>query len=327
MTTEGKRRYRMDPNRDYRDPEFCGNEDGETLNQGAVTHYDECYRDYLTAWCNRDNLALHYGYWDRSEPYRHHRALLDKNRLLYEKAEIVPGDRVLDAGCGIGGSAIWMGKHHDNRVTGISISARQVHWAGHHAKRHGVADKVRFEVADFCRMPFPDESFDVVWALESACHALHKGDFIQEAWRVLRPGGRLVVCDGFLLQREFSPRQWKAVVTCLNGWAVPNLCSRPEFQGLLEEAGFREISVCDITRQTLPSARHMYKVARRLYPVQKISQWLGLRTRAQTANYHVGLAQLLLFEERLTEYCVFVGRKPAGRRSRQGRGGLSCGGG
>ncbi len=302
----------MEPNRDYRDPEFRsgeGKEESGALNQGTVTHYDECYRDYLTAWCNHDNLALHYGYWDRAEPYRHHQALVNKNQLLYEKARIGPDDHVLDAGCGIGGSAIWMGKHHGNRVTGVSISTRQVHYAKLHAERHGVTDKVVFEVADFCRMPFPDESFDVVWALESACHALNKGDFLKEAWRVLRRGGRLVVCDGFLLQREFNKRQWQAVVTCLNGWAVPNLCSRKEFASLLEVSNFNQVTVDDITRQTLPSARHMYKVAKRLYPVQKISHWLGLRTRAQTANYYVGLAQYLLFEEQLTEYCVFVARK------------------
>jgi len=53
----------------------------------------------------------------------------------------------------------------------------------------------------------------------------------------------------------------------------------------------------------------MYKVAKRLYPVQKISQWLGLRSKAQTANYYVGLAQHLLFEENLTEYCIVTAQK------------------
>ena len=302
----------MEPNRDYRDPEFRqiqAQEPTGTSDQGAVRHYDECYRDYLTAWCNRDNLALHYGYWDKASSYRHHQALLNKNQLLYERAEITPEDSVLDAGCGIGGSTIWMARKYGNQVTGISISAKQIHYARLHAKRHGVAERVRFEVADFCNMHFSGGSFDVVWALESACHALNKQEFLQEAWRVLRPGGRLVVCDGFLLQREFDAEQWKAVVACLNGWAVPNLCSRREFTGLLEEVGFKDIATYDITAQTLPSARHMYRVAKWLYPVQKLSQWLGLRTKAQTANYYVGLAQYLLFEQRLTEYCVFVAQK------------------
>ncbi len=303
--------YRIEPDQDYRDQSLRQNErlSPEALAEDAVKHYDDCYRDYLAAWCNRDNLALHYGYWDSDKPYQHHQALLNKNQILYDKAGISPEHKVLDAGCGIGGSSIWMGREHGNQVTGITISGQQARYARQHAKRHGVADKVDFEVADFCQTPFEDESFDVVWALESSCHALKKGDFLKEAWRLLRPGGRLVVCDGFLRQREFNEQQWQAVVTCLNGWAVPNLCSRDEFATLLQNLDFQAVQVHDITRQTLPSADYMYKVAKRLYPVQKISQWLGLRSKAQTANYYVGLAQHQLFDEQLTEYLIFTAQK------------------
>jgi cyclopropane fatty-acyl-phospholipid synthase-like methyltransferase len=308
---ENMKTYYIEPNQDYRDQSLHQDTDlsAEALQEDAARHYDECYNDYLAAWCNRDNLALHYGYWDEDKPYQHHQALLNKNQQLYEKAGIQPEHKVLDAGCGIGGSSIWMAREHGNQVTGITISAKQAEYAGRHAKRHGVADKVGFEIADFCQTPFADESFDVVWALESSCHALNKGEFLQEAYRVLRKGGRIVVCDGFLLQREFTENQWQAVVTCLNGWAVPNLCARDEFNGLLEQQGFHSLQIHDISVQTLPSADHMYKVAKRLYPVQKISQWLGLRSQAQTANYLVGLAQHQLFDEKLTEYCIFTAQK------------------
>lgn len=303
--------YRIEPNQDYRDQSLRqGSElDSSELKQDATSHYDECYRDYLFAWCNKDNLALHYGYWDEDRPYDQHQALLNKNQALYDKAGIDKSDKVLDAGCGIGGSTIWLAKQ-GNRATGITISAKQAAYARQHAKRHGVAEKTEFEVADFCATPFADASFDVVWALESSCHALNKGDFLREAFRLLKPGGRVVVCDGFLLQREFSENQWQAVVTCLNGWAVPNLCARDEFDGLLQQQGFTDIACHDITRQTQASVDHMYKVAKRLQPVQKISQWLGLRTKAQTANYLVGLAQYQLFNEKLTEYLIFTARKP-----------------
>jgi cyclopropane fatty-acyl-phospholipid synthase-like methyltransferase len=305
--------YSIEPNQDYRDQSLRPNTDlsSAELKADATQHYDECYRDYLFAWCNSDNLALHYGYWDEASPYQQHQALLNKNQVLYEKASIQANDKVLDAGCGIGGSSIWMGKQQGNRVTGITISAKQADYARQHAQRHGVTDLVNFEVSDFCNTPFADASFDVVWALESSCHALNKGDFLREAFRVLKPGGRVVVCDGFLLQRQFNEQQWQAVVTCLNGWAVPNLCARDEFTQLLEQQGFSSIHCHDITAQTLASADYMYKVAKRLQPVQKISQWLGLRTKAQTANYLVGLAQHQLFTEKLTEYLIFTAVKPA----------------
>lgn len=305
--------YTIEPNQDYRDftQADLSDNSNQAIHADATRHYDECYRDYLFAWCNSDNLALHYGYWDQSTPYRQHQALLNKNQVLYDKAGIKSSDHVLDAGCGIGGSSIWMAKQHGNRVTGITISAKQADYARQHATRHGVGELANFEVTDFCQTPFADASFDVAWALESSCHALNKGDFLRESWRVLKPGGRLVVCDGFLLQRQFNERQWRAVLTCLNGWAVPNLCARDEFTQLLQLQGFAEIECHDITPQTLPSADYMYKVAKRLQPVQKISQWLGLRTPAQTANYLVGLAQHQLFSENLTEYLIFTARKPA----------------
>ena len=303
--------YTLEPNQDYRDQSLRHGVQlsGAALRDDAAKHYDDCYHDYLLAWCNRDNLALHYGYWDEDKPYNQHLALLNKNRILYQVAGIQAGDQVLDAGCGIGGSSIWMAKQHGNRVTGITISAKQAGYAQQHARRHAVGELVEFAVEDFCATRFPDQSFDVVWALESSCHALNKGDFLREAYRLLRKGGRLVVCDGFLLQRRFNEPQWQAVVTCLNGWAVPNLCSRQEFSELLAGQGFQSIQCRDITAQTMPSADYMYKVAKRLQPVQKISQWLGLRSKAQTANYLVGLAQHRLFSEKLTEYCIFTGEK------------------
>ncbi|MBD9355553.1 class I SAM-dependent methyltransferase [Methylomonas albis] len=303
--------YTLEPNQDYRDQSLRDNAElsSTELQADAAKHYDDCYNDYLVAWCNRDNLALHYGYWDEAKPYDQHQALLNKNQILYDTARIQAGDKVLDAGCGIGGSTIWMAKQHGNRVTGITISAKQADYARQHAKRHGVAELVDFEVADFCATPFPDASFDVVWALESSCHALNKADFLREAWRVLKPGGRIVVCDGFVLQRQFTEQQWRAVVTCLNGWAVPNLCARNEFTGLLAQQGFQAIVCHDITAQTQASVEHMYQVAKRLKPVQTISQWLGLRSKAQTANYLVGLAQHQLFTEKLTEYCIFTAQK------------------
>ena len=301
----------LEPNKDYRDDTLRKNTvlSADELKSDAAKHYDDCYRDYLFAWCNRENLALHYGYWDE-QTKSHHQALLNKNQALYDAADIQSANHVLDAGCGIGGSSIWMAKHHKNQVTAITISNQQAHYARQHAKRQGVSEKVNFEVSDFCATPFDDESFDVIWGLESVCHALNKGDFLKEAYRLLRPGGRIVVCDGFILRREFTDDEWQDIVICLNGWAVPNLCSRDEFTQLLKQNQFNNIEYKDITAETLPSADYMYKVAKRLKPLQLFSQWIGLRSKAQTANFKVGLAQHRLFTDKLVEYGIFTATKP-----------------
>ncbi|MCK5829106.1 MAG: methyltransferase domain-containing protein [Methylococcales bacterium] len=301
----------LEPNKDYRDDTLRKNTklSADELKADAEKHYDDCYRDYLFAWCNKENLALHYGYWDK-DTTSHHQALVNKNQVLYEAADIQPTHHVLDAGCGIGGSTIWMAKQHGNQVTAITISQQQAVYAAQHSKRQGTSERTTFEVSDFCNTPFEDASFDVIWGLESVCHALNKGDFLKEAFRLLRPGGRLVICDGFILRREFSDDEWEDIVTCLNGWAVPNLCSRVGFTQLLEDNQFQEITFKDITAETLPSADYMFKVANRLKPVQKITQWLGLRSKAQTANFKVGIAQHRLFKDKLVEYGIFTATKP-----------------
>lgn len=304
-------RYYLEPNKDYRT---------ETLRKGAefseadirvdtAKHYDDCYWDYRTAWFDNENLALHYGYWDENTK-THSQALLNKNKLLRDIANIGPEQRVLDAGCGIGGSSIWLAKHAGCRVVGITVSDQQVEHARRNARRHGVAERVEFQRADFCQTPFPDESFDVVWAVESSCYATDKRDFFREAHRLLRKGGTLIACDGYATRREFDAAEWQAVMDCLNGWAVPNLASVEEFQAGLEECGFQEVHITEATRETMPSSRRMYMTALLTYPMQLTMQWLGLRKKAQTANFKVAIAQYKVFRDSLVRYCVFRAKKP-----------------
>jgi cyclopropane fatty-acyl-phospholipid synthase-like methyltransferase len=302
--------YYLDANKDYHEKDLDPNEAvNEKLLKDTAEYYEDCHQDYLFAWCNRDNLALHYGYWDDHKPYNHSQALLNTNRELYKAANIQASDHVLDAGCGLGGSSLWMAKAHQNKVIGITISEKQAQYANHQAQKRRLDHLVNFKVADYCQTPFEAESFDVIWALESSCYALNKGNFLKEAYRLLRKGGRLALCDAFMLQREFDETQWKTVMAFLNGWLVPNLSDRTTFTQLLTQTGFQSSQIYDISQQVLPSSKHMYRIAKRLAPIQKISQWLALRSKTQTANYKVGLAQYDFFHDRLAEYCIFVATK------------------
>lgn len=304
--------YFLEPNRDYRTDSLRKGAafSEEEIRLDTAKHYDDCYWDYRTAWFDNENLALHYGYWEDGIR-THSQALLNKNRIMAVTAGIQPTDHVLDAGCGIGGSSIWLAKHIGCRATGITVSAEQVRHARRNAERHGVADRVHFEVADFLKTPFPDESFDVVWAVESSCYAVDKRDFFREAYRLLKKGGTLIACDGYATRRDFDEEEWQAVMDCLNGWAVPNLASVEEFQAGLEECGFRNVQVTEATQETLPSARRMYLTALWTYPMQTLMQVLGLRKKAQTANFKVALAQWKVFHGGLVRYCLFRATKPA----------------
>ncbi|NOQ65462.1 MAG: methyltransferase domain-containing protein, partial [Methyloprofundus sp.] len=146
--------YYLEPNKDYHNKEQSVDA-SDTLLEDTVQYYEDCHNDYLFAWCNRQNLALHYGYWDAATPYKHHQALLNTNRVLYESAQIKPSDHILDAGCGLGGSSLWIANEYNNKVTGITLSEKQALYANRHAQKRGLTDSVNFAVANFCATDFP----------------------------------------------------------------------------------------------------------------------------------------------------------------------------
>ncbi len=287
--------YSIQPNRDYRTLAT------ENLLRDIVTYYDACYWDYRFAWANSRNLALHYGYWD-SGTRNHSESLLRMNQTLAEQIGITKSDYILDAGCGLGGSAIWLAENYGARVHGITLSEKQVDHASRSAQKRGVTGRVKFQSADFCRTPFDDASFDVVWGLESVCYAVHKENFVQEAYRLLKKGGRVVIADGFAKRREFTEKEWNLVVTCLNGWSVPNLATADEMKRYFKDSGFNEIDYRDLSGYTLRSAKHMHRTALMTYPLERISRVLGLRTEVQTANYLAGLYQYQLMKNGISGY-------------------------
>src|SRR5207244_10334107 len=104
-----------------------------TLCMMAVTHdlrpiqhyYDETWHDYRWLWLNPSNYAIHFGYWD-DRTRKHADALNRLNAALAERIGIQHGARILDAGCGVGGSAIWLAETFAARVVGITPVASQV---------------------------------------------------------------------------------------------------------------------------------------------------------------------------------------------------------
>jgi len=167
-----------------------------TSNEEIIAYYDNCEDHYRMYWNLQESLSLHYGYWDETTS-SFHEALLNINKKLIEYADIQGSHKVLDMGCGIGGSSIYLARELGCDCTGITLSERQVATANKLATRYELSDHCRFEVGDFTKTKYQDGSFDIIWAIESVCHANDKADFIREAYRLLRPGGKLVMADFF----------------------------------------------------------------------------------------------------------------------------------
>ena len=222
--------------------------------------YDRWTNDALleTLWGEH----VHLGYYGMPAKRRDFRAA--KEDLVHALVrwshldQLPPGSRVLDVGCGIGGSARILARDYGFVVLGISISAAQIARAKA-LTPEPLAGDCRFAVMDALALDLPDGGFDGVWSVEAGPHMPDKQRYADELLRVLRPGGRLAVADWN--QRDPSaaaPDRLEAWVLrqLLNQWAHPAFASIASLQANLEASPYANglrVETDDWSRATLPS--------------------------------------------------------------------------
>ena len=277
--------------------------------QHIIQYYKDTENAYKDSWDLNNSLAIHYGYWDkkvRSFP----ESLLRMNEVMIEAAAIKSTDYVLDAGCGVGGSSIFMASTIGCKVTGITLSERQVQQAHNNAEERGVHKLVDFKVMNYCMTDFPDASFDVVWGCESICYADSKEQFIKEAFRLLKPGGRLVVADGFVT--AFVNNDHPIIRNWIDGWLVNYLESPERFQSFMYNEGFTNINYRNISKEASHSSRRLYRFyyLASLYLLWKKINFSKPATDMQKRNIKACRYQYKGMKKGLWQYGLIVGKKP-----------------
>jgi tocopherol O-methyltransferase len=273
-----------------------------------IQYYKDSENAYKDSWDLNNSLSIHYGYWD-SKVKSFSQSLLRMNEVMMEAAAIKSTDRVLDAGCGVGGSSIFLAKKIGCKVTGITLSERQQQQAISNAKARYAETLLDFKVMDYCQTDFDDESFDVVWGCESICYAENKEDFIKEAYRLLKPGGRLVVADGFVTKFEnndnLTIRKW------LDGWQVNYLETPERFESFMIQSGFKEIAYKNISKETFHSSRRLHRIyyLASLYLFWKKINLSKPATDMQKKNIKACRHQFKGMKLGLWQYGIITGRK------------------
>jgi ubiquinone/menaquinone biosynthesis C-methylase UbiE len=253
------------------------------------------------------SLFLNLGYWDGAQTYD--AACTRLAEVLGEAAGLGPEDELLDCGFGFGDQDIfWARRFNPRRITGLNVAVSQVNEARRRVAECGLAERIDLREGSATRMPVADRSFDKVTSLESAFHYDTRADFFAEAFRVLRPGGRLATADilpplagngrfggeglpGYLTDRVI--RQF---------WQVPraNMYDRDEYARKLAAAGFADVRVESIRGQVFPGLRDFARtrlqipeIRANLHPVVRHgwASWLDVMAGADGPDYVLACAR------------------------------------
>jgi tocopherol O-methyltransferase len=209
-----------------------------------VEHYDVVSPYYNSLWGEH----IHHGYWIRGDESKEtaQTQLIDH---LAELADIKPGSRILDIGCGFGGTSLYLAKKYGASVTGITISPVQVRMAEEAAAKSNL--DASFLLMDAEEMQFA-EPFDLLWSVESISHYHDPRKFFVSAVKFLKPGGCFALTDWF--QKEsLSPADKKKFIAPIEKGMMVELRGMDDYRDFLVSSGLQIIHREDLTRNCAKS--------------------------------------------------------------------------
>jgi tocopherol O-methyltransferase len=226
-----------------------------TLQQQIRQFYDASSELWEQVWGEH----MHHGYYgaDGTEPKERRQAQIDLIEELLNWAGVQQAEQILDVGCGIGGSSLYLAQKFNASATGITLSPVQANRAIERAKAAGLENRARFKVADALAMPFPDQSFDLVWSLESGEHMPDKRQFLQECYRVLKPGGTFLMATWCHRPAEppnppLTADEQKHLEKIYRVYCLPHVVSLPEYAAIAQALHFQTIHTADWSTAVAP---------------------------------------------------------------------------
>ncbi len=224
-----------------------------TLYQQIQQFYDSSSGLWEDIWGEH----MHHGYYgaDGTQKKERRQAQIDLIEEVLQWAQVETAENVLDVGCGIGGSSLYLAGKYAASVTGITLSPVQANRAKERAAGLGLGKRTNFQVADALNMPFADNSFDLIWSLESGEHMPDKTKFLQECYRVLKPGGTMIVVTWCHRPIDTSPltvEERQQLEEIYRVYCLPFVISLPEYAEIARQLPLQNLRTADWSQAVAP---------------------------------------------------------------------------
>ncbi len=224
----------------------------ENINQRIAQFYDTSTDLWMDIWGEH----MHQGFYGKegTEKKNHLQAQVDLIDELLNWATIKDAQNILDAGCGVGGSARYLCLKYNAQVTGYTLSNVQAAKAEQLNKLAGLEHKINVIVGDMLAIKKTDVQYDLIWSLECAEHIPDKEKLIQLFYDLLKPGGKLILATW--CRRETPPALEIGEINLLkkvySNYHLPPMIAIQDYELIAKRAGFKNIRAEDWSNSVVP---------------------------------------------------------------------------
>jgi tocopherol O-methyltransferase len=196
----------------------------------VAEHYDELDRFYREIWGEH----LHHGLWERGDETPEE-AVINLVTFVAKRGHIGAGTRLCDVGCGYGATARMLAFEYGASVSAVTLSPAQYRRA---VSERGSCDNPEYILCDWLSNDLPSNVFDTVVSIESSEHMQDKKMFFRQAHRVLKAGGRLVICAWLSAERPTAAQQRLLLEPVCREGRIPGMGTECDYRNWFSNAGF-----------------------------------------------------------------------------------------
>lgn len=211
----------------------------------AEDYYDSADADafYAAVWGGED---IHVGLYDHDGEDIAAASARTVRTMAAQLKTLGPRSRVLDLGAGYGGAARHLAAEYGAHVTCLNLSEAENERNRRLTAEAGLGDRIEIVHGAFEDIPYPDASFDIIWSQDAILHSGDRGRVLDQAVRVLKPGGEFIFTDPMQADDVDDPELLAPIYARIH---LPNLASIRFYREALKARGLEEVSVQRLTGQ------------------------------------------------------------------------------